>query len=297
MHLSCRDLEGAPPAGQASEPDSRVVSAKLAVSPGGLVSVESTVIPHLSEEPFWVTPSSALVAGGQSQQFVVHFAASSAQQHDGYLLGTQRVDRTQEGQVSLPPTIQRAALHWLCCCRLRTCLPVMSSGALHTCACPALHPGPVLTHCMQSEQQVCLHAASRQEAEQVVPPQVSVSILGGASRSSGSPKTIEAAAAPSQEAGPPGKELVEAACEAPGAQPAAGTQQDAAALPDTGAGPPADSAIGSLAAAPAQAAGEDAAAEAGTSGSVRCLIMGGFHDFAGGSPAICTTTGTHDWLC
>ena len=110
--VPCRDLEGATPAGQASDLDSRVVSAKLAVSPGGLVSVKSTVIPRVSEEPFWVTPSSALVSGGQSQQFVVHFAASSAQQHDGYLLGTQRVDRTQEGQVSLPPANQLAALRW-----------------------------------------------------------------------------------------------------------------------------------------------------------------------------------------
>ena len=110
--VPCRDLEGASPGDQASDPDSRVVSAKLAVSPGGLVSVKSTVIPHLSEEPFWVTPSSALVPGRQSQHFVVHFAASSAQQHDGYLLGTQRVDRTQEGQVSLPPIEQLAALQW-----------------------------------------------------------------------------------------------------------------------------------------------------------------------------------------
>ena len=108
--VPCRDLEGASPRDQASDPDSRVVSAKLAVSPGGLVSVKSSVIPRLSEEPYWVTPSSALVLGGQSQRFVVHFAASSAQQHDGYLLGTQRVDRTQESQVSLPPTDQLAAL-------------------------------------------------------------------------------------------------------------------------------------------------------------------------------------------
>ena len=118
-----------------------------------------------------------------------------------------------------------------------------------------------------------------------MPSQVSVSILGGASNSSGSLKTIQAAAAPSQEAGPPEKEPVAAASDAPAVQFAAGAQQDAAALPGTEAGPAADPAAGSMAAAPAPAAAEDAAAEAGTSGSVRCLIMGGFHDFAGGSPA------------
>ena len=144
--MACRDLEGASPAGQASDPDSRVVSAKLAVSPGGLVSVKSTVIPRLSEEPFWVTPSSALVPGGQSQQFVVHFAACSAQQHDGYLLGTQSVDRTQEGQVSLPPTDLLAALQW------SWYLPsgsALSSRALRACACPALQLGLALTRGME----------------------------------------------------------------------------------------------------------------------------------------------------